>query len=161
MMRGSTSKVCPDCAEEVRSEALKCRFCGYRFDLKRSGERTGHLASLLENLRRPPGPDTPYDLLAAWGVALPSGELVRHWLAARVTDAPGYLILTDRRLLFFERARRGHYELRRESLVANVSDVSLRRHGRVLCLSLDGQPVMFRGLAGDGASSALAFLLAA
>jgi len=24
-------KVCPDCAEEVKSAALVCRFCGYRF----------------------------------------------------------------------------------------------------------------------------------
>ena len=25
-------KVCPDCAEKVRSAARKCRYCGYRFD---------------------------------------------------------------------------------------------------------------------------------
>lgn len=25
-------KVCPDCAEEVKMAARKCRFCGYRFD---------------------------------------------------------------------------------------------------------------------------------
>lgn len=26
------TKVCPDCAESVKEAAVKCRFCGYRFD---------------------------------------------------------------------------------------------------------------------------------
>jgi hypothetical protein len=26
------TKVCPDCAESVKVDAAKCRFCGYRFD---------------------------------------------------------------------------------------------------------------------------------
>lgn len=30
----SEMKDCPDCAEEVRFAARKCRFCGYRFDLE-------------------------------------------------------------------------------------------------------------------------------
>lgn len=29
---GEDSKVCPDCAEQVKAAARKCRFCGYRFE---------------------------------------------------------------------------------------------------------------------------------
>jgi hypothetical protein len=30
------SKLCPDCAERVKADARKCRFCGYRFDAEAS-----------------------------------------------------------------------------------------------------------------------------
>ncbi len=31
LIRVSATKRCPDCAENVRDEALKCHFCGFRF----------------------------------------------------------------------------------------------------------------------------------
>jgi hypothetical protein len=38
--RGSprSEKVCPDCAETVKSEARVCRFCGHQFDAERTTE---------------------------------------------------------------------------------------------------------------------------
>ena len=40
----SDLKACPDCAENVRTAARKCRYCGYRFDaveLSWSGDPSG------------------------------------------------------------------------------------------------------------------------
>jgi hypothetical protein len=33
------TKVCPQCAEEVKSAALVCRFCGYEFPVTPTGQR--------------------------------------------------------------------------------------------------------------------------
>src|SRR4051812_7307967 len=33
-MAAEDLKQCPECAEEVKAAAAKCRFCGYRFDAR-------------------------------------------------------------------------------------------------------------------------------
>lgn len=42
---GESYKTCPDCAEEVRHSARKCRFCGFRFET--ADEPSGDTGSLL------------------------------------------------------------------------------------------------------------------
>ncbi len=93
----------------VRSEAMKCRYCGYRFDIRRSAERPNVLTSLLNVFRRPAGAETPFDLLAEWGVELAPGETVRFWLPAHVTTRQGYLVITDDRIVFFQLVERHSY----------------------------------------------------
>ena len=88
-------KRCPDCAEDVREEARRCRFCGYSF------ERGSQAGGALEFLRRPRPTMTPEGLLTSWGVELDAGDELERISYCRLGDTDGFLVVTGRRVLFF------------------------------------------------------------
>jgi hypothetical protein len=83
----------------VLDAARKCRYCGYRFDAAES-EPKGRLANLLPWIRTPPSDMTLPQLLRRWGVKLAPGEDVKIDAFAHVRGRHGYLVLTDRRVVF-------------------------------------------------------------
>ena len=92
-------KRCPDCAEDVREQAQRCRFCGYSFA---PGRPAG---AALDLLRRPKPTASAEELLASWGAELEAGETVERLVYCRLDDADGFLVLTARRALFFTARR--------------------------------------------------------
>ena len=86
---------CPDCAEDVREQARRCRFCGYSFE---PGSPAG---GLLELMRRPKPTMSAEQLLASWGAELDAGEALERIVFCRLDDTDGYLAVTVRRALFF------------------------------------------------------------
>jgi Uncharacterised protein family UPF0547 len=93
-------KTCPDCAEQVRAAARRCRFCGYSFE---RGRKPG-LLDLLRTPRREPM--EPAELLESWGADLEDGEEIVLFGYRRLDSDDGFLVLSDRRLLFFQPRRR-------------------------------------------------------
>ena len=92
-------KRCPDCAEDVREQATRCRFCGHSFAPRRPA------GGALDLLRRPRTAMTGEELLASWGAELDAGETLERMVFCRLDDADGYLVLTARRALFFTARR--------------------------------------------------------
>ena len=89
-------KRCPDCAEDVREEARRCRFCGYSFE---PGQHPA--AGLLDLVRRPKPAMSSEQLLASWGADLDADETLERLVYCRLDETDGYLAVTVRRALFF------------------------------------------------------------
>lgn len=92
-------KRCPDCAEDVREQATRCRFCGHSFAPRLQA------STALDFLRRPRQAPTGEELLASWGAELDAGETLERMVFCRLDETDGYLVLTDRRALFFTARR--------------------------------------------------------
>jgi hypothetical protein len=117
-------KQCPDCAEHVLAAARKCRYCGYRFDGKRTATRT-LLDTLIPGLRRDTREATFEEILADWGISLEADESVEWFRLADVDDRPGYVLVTSRRLLFFRQVSRTQHERELEYPLGLISEVHM------------------------------------
>ena len=122
-------KQCPDCAEQVLAAARKCRYCGYRFDGRRRSVGASLLGELLGGLRKDTTDVTFEEVLADWGMNLDEGEVVEWFRLADVDHNPGYLLVTSRRLVFFNQTSRTTHERAFEYPLTLLSDVRLSGRG--------------------------------
>jgi Uncharacterised protein family UPF0547 len=122
-------KQCPDCAEQVLAAARKCRYCGYRFDGRRRSGGPSRLGDLLGNLRKDTTDVTLEEVLADWGTRLDDGESVEWFRLTDVDHHSGYLLVTSRRLVFFNQTSRTTHERAFEYPLTLLSDVRLSGRG--------------------------------
>jgi hypothetical protein len=146
-------KPCPDCAELVLAQARVCRYCGYRF------------ASLpatraLDWIRRPAEAKPLPALLLDWGTELSGGEDVAFFGLSAIDSDAGFLLVTNRRVVFF--AQRGSRKLLEWTLEQVRDDELQGRRGRA-SLILSGEPgrVTLRHFASESARREVADALQA
>jgi len=136
-MREPGFKRCPDCAEDVREQARRCRFCGYSF------EPASQPGTVLDFLVRPKPAATAEQLLASWGAEFDEGETLERMVYCRLDDADGFLVVTGRRVLFFTAKKpRCLLEVERTAISGSVhagrlgrSRIELVADGRTFALS--------------------------
>jgi hypothetical protein len=94
-------KICPGCGERVRNRVRRCPSCDYSFEARGSGGHSPEAAASVA------------ELLEEWGTPLRPGETLAFFLPAqaralRDSSEPareGFLLVTDRRLIYFESRR--------------------------------------------------------
>jgi Uncharacterised protein family UPF0547 len=151
-MTDPLTKRCPECAEDVRSEALKCRFCGYRFDLGKPAVPASRWSLALGLFKKRTFAETPSDLLSEWGVNLDLDEPVRFWAFGRVSTRHGYLVVTDRRFMIFEGTPGRRYRKLHEHPLDAVTAVDLLPNGDLQIVGTDHE-VTVRGVNGQSAKA--------
>jgi hypothetical protein len=153
-------KQCPDCAEQVLAAALRCRYCGYRFD-DGGNAHSPNLGRFRRRLKRDSRFATLAQMLATWGVSISAPEKIAFFCLADVDDQIGYLLVTSERFVFFSRISRREHRLLLEHPLSELAEVRvrgghLRRH-----LEVQGSDrrYLIRGLTAMELERVAAFLL--